>query len=178
MKRNDRRAFTLVEMLLATTISALVMGAVLMILANLSRDRWRLNRAQAVVSTQPLLEQLRWDLANATTMAQSPDGQRLTLVGNGGIDPDTLTPSGRLAHVVYRADNGALVREQYYLDDPVRPQQWRETVAGAFRELTVIPRGIAMPIASDQVMTFRLPQRVQLRVQWAGVQIDQELWIK
>lgn len=182
-----KSGFTLIEMLLATTISAVLMGAVLMILANLSRDRWRLDRAQSAKSMQPLLEQLRWDLTNATTMSQSPGGQRLTLIGHGGIDPDTLTPTGRLSRVVYRAEHGALVREQFYLDDPVRPQQWRELVAAGFKDFAIIPRGVVMPIVEDpeapdrrpgEGAIIRVPQRLQLRVDLADAHLNEELWIK
>ncbi len=124
-----RSAFTLIELLVATVLSAVLIMAVLAILSGLSRDRIRLTQAQSRPHAEMLVERLRWDLANARTMSQSPDGQSLLLIGHGGIDPDSFSTTGRLARVVYRCHQqgklSVLTREQEYLDEPARPRAWR-----------------------------------------------------
>jgi prepilin-type N-terminal cleavage/methylation domain-containing protein len=131
--------FTLIELLVATALSAVLISAVLNILACLSRDRARLDRASAVPSPAPLLESLRWDLRNAGSMSQSARG--LVLIGHGGIDPQALTPTGRLTRVTYRLVHDKsmqlLVREQEYLDDPALPQHWREIMAVGIKEFVI-----------------------------------------
>ena len=146
--------FTLVELLLATALSAVLMSAVLSILAALSRDRVRLDKARAVPATAPILDRIQWDIRNAVTMSELSQG--LVLIGHGGIDPKILTPNGRLTRVTYRTINEggsrALVREQAYLDDPFRPQPWRGIVAVGVTDLTVSPEsGMARDSGSGLV---------------------------
>src|SRR2546423_10133577 len=107
------RGFTLVEVLLATVLAALLLGGVLTVTAAMSRDS-----ARAAMPTElprsPIVQLLEWDLTNAATMQASDDGQSLTLVGNGALDPRTMSSNARLARVVYRIDprTRALTREQ------------------------------------------------------------------
>jgi hypothetical protein len=65
-------------------------------------------------------------------MQVSDDGQSFTLVGNDALDPQTLSPTGRMARVVYQIDphTRALARQQRYVDDAIRPEPWVELVAG------------------------------------------------
>ncbi len=141
-RRRQGVAFTLVEMLVATVLSAVLMGAVLAALAGVARDRRTvrsLNRPTATAA----LDLLEWDLANADTAdtdaVAAGTADVLTLVGNDGIDRRSLAPDGRRVRVVYRAAGPVLWRRQEYLDDPARPDPWQERVAGDFRSLTLRP---------------------------------------
>ncbi|HSV13046.1 MAG TPA: prepilin-type N-terminal cleavage/methylation domain-containing protein, partial [Tepidisphaeraceae bacterium] len=62
-----RRAFTLLEMLLATALAAVLMLAVLTMLAGVSRDGHRVRAAATSASPaqQAITERVRWDIVNA-----------------------------------------------------------------------------------------------------------------
>lgn len=173
-----RRAFTLIEMLLAVVLSAMLIAALLVVLGGVARDRRIIRTINSAQGHDALLTQLRWDLANARTMTQSDDGLSLTLVGHGAIDRRTLTPTGRLVSVTYRytpGHSGALIREQECLDDPAQPQRWQETVAWDVTALSATPAG-ADPVAGG--VAVLVPQRVRLRLETTGDVIDRELWLK
>src|SRR2546430_271794 len=94
------RAFTLLEMLLATILAAILMGGVLAMSAALARDQKRLS-SRAESNADGIIELLRFDLANARTMTQSNEGRMLVLVGHAGLDRRSLTATNRLTRVVY-----------------------------------------------------------------------------
>ena len=152
-----RRGFTLIEMLLATVLAALLLGGVLAVTAAMSKDS-----ARAAIPSEParspIVRLLEWDLTNAATMQTSDDGQSLTLVGNGALDPSTLSANGRLARVVYRIDphTRALSREQRYLDDEIRSEPWVELLGTGVKRLDV-----SASIESD----LKIPNRVSISIE-------------
>ena len=123
------RGFTLVEMLLAAVLTAVLLGGVMSVSAAVARDARRTAARTDSTALDAALDLIRWDLSNAPAPA---DGT-LAFTGHGGLDRDSLRPDGRRARVAYRIRPGAgLVREQRYLDDPARPEPWAELVlAGA-----------------------------------------------
>ena len=133
-----RRAFTLIEMLVAAALTAVLLAGVLSVSAALARDARRTSaRATDAAGTDAAFELIRWDLLNAQTIAS--DGP-LTLTGHGGLSRDTMRPTGRLARVTYSIRRGVgLVREQRYLDDQVRPEPWSELVIGGATEIETLP---------------------------------------
>lgn len=154
-----RRGFTLIEMLLATVLAALLLGGVLTVTAAMSKDSARTTTLPEPARS-PIVRLLEWDLTNAATMQPSDDGQSLTLVGNGALDPRTMSPDGRLARVVYRIDPRirALTREQRYLDDDIRPEPWVELLGTGVKRLDVsaniesdlkIPNHLSISIERD-----------------------------
>jgi prepilin-type N-terminal cleavage/methylation domain-containing protein len=126
---NRRGAFSLIEMLLATALAAVLMGAVLTLVAGVYRDARMMQR----LSSRPvggLLEGIARELGNVESFSQASDGRELALIGNIGIDRRTLSADSRLARVVYRVGpGGSLRREQTYIDAPERPAPWGELVA-------------------------------------------------
>jgi prepilin-type N-terminal cleavage/methylation domain-containing protein len=199
MKRSGRnmnhRAFSLIEMLVATALASVLMYAVLLVAANLSRDRKMLTQMNSD-PPQPVVDLLRWDISNADTASQRADGQVLILIGHGGVDRATLLPNGRLAQITYRITNrpvtGTLVRQQEYLDDPVRPDAWQELVAAGATDIAIRPASgdvsyvsntdpFSPQDASPQRQprtTMRLPSRVRLHIDMKPMGVDEELWIK
>jgi prepilin-type N-terminal cleavage/methylation domain-containing protein len=144
---NSRRAFSLIEMLLAATLVAMLMAAVLALLGGVNRDMRTMRQAsQHDSGAQAAADLLGRDLLNAQSVS-APDvqsGYGVTIVGNAGIDRDTLGPDGRLVRVIYRVGrDGALRREQSYLDDPDRPQRWESLAASGISELSVARNGTA-----------------------------------
>jgi type II secretory pathway pseudopilin PulG len=133
-----RSGFTILEVLLATVLAALLLGGVLGISATLARDERRLRRAASDdtgAAADAAVEMIRWDLANASDVTGSRDGREIVLVGHGSLDPETLRPTNRLARVVYAIRPGVgLLRQQRYLDDAARPRPWSDLVlSGATR---------------------------------------------
>lgn len=126
------RAFTLIEMLVAAVLTAVLLGGVMTVSSALARDARRTsNRMTDTGAIDAAFDLIRWDLTNASSGA---DG--LALTGHGGLNRATLRPDGRLARVVYRIRAGAgLVREQRYLDDPARPEPWSDLVLAGATEI-------------------------------------------
>jgi type II secretory pathway component PulJ len=160
-----RDAFTLIEMLLATTLTALLMGGVLMLLGGANRDAQTLRR-QAEPQLGGLFALLTQDLANATELSQSADATLVELSGNIGIDGRSLRQDGRLVRVSYQVGSGGVLqRRQVYLDAPDRPQPWSELAA-----INVEGLGI--------VSTAADPTRVRIVIATAGGTIAREVRIR
>ena len=178
-----RGGFTLVEILLAVTLATVLMAAVLAVLGGVGRDRKRLATDGQPTRPVAAMELLRWDLINATTITTTADG--VVLRGHGGIDPASLTPNNRLTRVTYRVrrggdsrnDGGAssLIREQRYLDDPVRPEPWADLVLRGVRGVAITPAGGGTTGAEK-------PARVSVTLLrdggGAGGTVTEHLWVK
>jgi prepilin-type N-terminal cleavage/methylation domain-containing protein len=192
-----RSGFSLIELLVATALSAMLMAAVLAILAGVSRDRKRLTAAQNLPSPQAMINRFQWDLTNAQTLSQSPDGHSLELIGHCAIDYKTLAPNGRLVTVDYRlyqdGDTSCLVREQKYLDDPAAPSPWRELISIGVTNFRVIARSTdeltanqqepstGLILASDlrpKAPVIHVPERVRLQITMPTGMVDRELWVR
>ncbi len=141
--RSRRPAFTLIEMLLASTLAALLMAGVLFLTASLSRDRQRLESRTQSEPLDAAFDLLRRDLASTAAMIPSPRGDGIALIGSAGLDPAALTADGRLCRITWRirrqGDRSMLLREQAFLDDPIRPQPWTEVVAIDATALAITP---------------------------------------
>jgi prepilin-type N-terminal cleavage/methylation domain-containing protein len=199
---NSRRAFSLFEMLVATILAAILMGGVLWMSAALARDQQRL-AARSETSIDGIVQLLRFDLANARTMTQSPDGRVLVLIGHGGLDRRTLAATNRLARVTYRIDSergGTLSRTQEYIDDRVRPQRWSELFATNVARIDAISASGDSEIVSEPAVSasmfasghrigdvkivpqappsLTVPTRVRLRIASSSAPVDQEIWIR
>jgi prepilin-type N-terminal cleavage/methylation domain-containing protein len=134
----NRRAFSLIEMLLATVLVAVLMGGVLMLLGGVNRDV-RTMRQISPQDNSALMELISRDLSNAIAVRWDEGERWITAAGNVGIDQRTMRSDGRLARVTYRIDSrNVLHREQIYLDDSARPQPWSELAGMGIRGLTVV----------------------------------------
>jgi len=175
----SRRGFTLIEVIVATMLTTVLLGIVLAATASLSRDRKRLaaaNHGTRPAEVHALLDLLRQDLTNARSFASSEDGRVLEITGYAGLSRDAMAPVGRLAHVTYevRTTDGpgphsCLVRSQRYLDDPVRPDRWTELVAVGVQRLSV-------SAASPQ--TGVMPAQVAVRIDLSSQVIEQKVWLR
>jgi len=193
----NRRAFSLIELMIATALSVALMGAVLAILSNIARDTRRLAGAEASSASQNLVELLQRDLSSSRTMIQAPDGSVLVLVGHGWIDSTTLNPTGRLARVTYQCVREGqtrwLIRQQESMDDPGLPKRWRTLVAANVQSLLVSPvvtdqsapdpRAVMDENANDPPATrfggaISVPPRVRLHIALDHAEVSQELWVK
>jgi prepilin-type N-terminal cleavage/methylation domain-containing protein len=193
------RAFTLIEMLLATTLAAILMGGVLVAAGAVSRDRLRMASREAKAHSGQMLEVVRRDLANGMALVGLMNGDGFEIMGCGAIDPRTLLPNQRLARVRYRVARqgrgaGVLVREQAYLDDPIRPDRWNEVVAVNVTRVAVTPLsgdGEAVRIGEDVserlravdggaaiVQGTRVASRVRVRIEMTNGVVDGEMVLR
>jgi hypothetical protein len=198
---NGRRVgFTLVEMLLATVLAAIMMGGVLTAASTVARDRRRMEARQAVGHEQGLAELVRRDLANGLAIVGPVTPEGFELVGHGGIDPRTMVANQRLCRVAYRVVRrgggraGVLVREQAYLDDPIRRDPWREVVAVGVTRVgltSLAAEGEPVRVSEEvverlrslrggvaEVGAVRVPARVRLRVEFGEGVVDRELVLR
>jgi hypothetical protein len=198
---NRHRAFTLLEMLLATMLSVILIGGVLAMSAALARDQKRLSsRPQS--NADGVIELIRFDLANARTMTQSADGQNVIFIGHGGLDRRSFAATNRLTRVIYRVDpdHGVLTRRQEYLDDPARPQKWEELLATGVARIDVIAAsndgepvreravsaallgarriGDVKIVPADMPLSITVPSRVHVRIASATSPVDREIWVR
>ena len=91
-----RRAFSLIEMLVATVLVAVLMGGAMMLLAGVNRDVRTMSGAGRD-HVDRVLDLMTRDLENAAATLTSADGRSIVLLGNVGIDRGTLAHDGRLA---------------------------------------------------------------------------------
>jgi prepilin-type N-terminal cleavage/methylation domain-containing protein len=182
------RGFTLVEMMLATVLAAMLMAGVMTVASGLSRDRRRMEARVSDDRPAVLLDLIRRDLVNATAIVRHPDRGETILIGHGGLDPRTMTPSARLAKVTYRAVQqgrpSVLLREQRYLDDPIRPAAWSEIVMTGvvdFRLLTdsageepvQLGEDVSLRAGVAGARAVRVPARARLRIEHARGVMDE-----
>lgn len=187
--------FTLIELLAAAALAAVLMGAVLVVMAALGRDRARLSAVEDRAGPHAALtDLLRWDLTNAATFEAGTDGRSLVLTGHGSLDPRTFRPNGRLVRIVYRALGargapGPLVREQAYLDDPIRPEPWTELAAAGAISVNVVPTSRdAQPVIDpdapggtippEAARRLRMPSRLRVRVVLDSGLVDEEVRVR
>ena len=174
-----RRGFTLIELMLASTLSVLLIGGVLFALSSLSRDTRATAPKDPTAELKATLDLLQWDLSNARSASQSGDHRSLVLEGHGAIAPDTLRPNGRLARVVYscqlRGGTWRLTRAQQYLDDPARPQNWTDLVGLGVNAVEVLPVGGQ---AGQEAESQKIPQWVGLRVYGVGGAVEKQVCIR
>jgi len=171
-----RGGFTLLELMLASTLSVLLIGGVLFALASLARDTRNAVAKDPAVELKGTLELLQWDLSNARSVSQSADHRTVVLEGHGGIGPDTLRPNGRLARVIYscqlRGGAWRLTRGQQYLDEPARPQNWTDLVGVGINAVEILPAG------SMETDSKTMPQWVRVRVYGQGVAVEKQICIR
>ena len=192
-----RAGFTLIEMLVAGAIAALLVGGMALMLGGLGRDRARLHARSDAGHAEQTLELIRRDLTNATSVLAQPN--LVTIEGFGGIDRSAMVCTNRAARIVYRVrrdgTRSALVREQRFLDDPVRTEPWAEVVASGATRLTITsdatPDPPALAVEPDEMPTATAaatspassnkgsaPALVRVRIEFVDGVIDQELRIR
>ncbi len=124
-------AFTMIEMLAATALTALAMVVVLRVIAGIGQSRSAL-MAQENRNPWPasLTQLVRWDIAHAQKMFTTADG--FSLEGVGGLDPTTRAPDGQPVNIQYTivtvGQTRWLVRRQTPLNTSAGGDAWSEMV--------------------------------------------------
>jgi len=117
---HHRGGFTIVELLVSTLLAAMLMTAIMGLAASASRSREFMDKAdtEPAWSTR-LIELLRWDLQNATTVRIS--GKTVSIEGFGYLSPIDGSAGHRRVGVTYLIetdddDRSVLVRKQVQHD--------------------------------------------------------------
>ncbi|MDB5324093.1 MAG: hypothetical protein JWN40_5724 [Phycisphaerales bacterium] len=164
-----RKAFTLVELLAANVLAALLIVAILTIIGALGRDR----RAHAALdhdrTTQTTNDNLRrliqWDFSNATRW-RLVDGAYF-FQSHGSLDPQTLVPTTLPVTVRYELNESAgkrwLTRSQTPRDKTA-DGAWSAPLCADVADLALASadNGLAPP----QSVWQNLPSQVRLTLTW------------
>jgi type II secretory pathway pseudopilin PulG len=95
-----RRAFTILELLVATALTALLLLAVFHVIGSLGRSRAALaQQTDSGAWRSDLLQTLRYDLINSTAANFHRDG--ITLTGHGALQRPTFSHSHEPVTIVY-----------------------------------------------------------------------------
>lgn len=175
------RGFTLIELIAATALGALLMILLTGVLRSIVLQQRRAHRVAAQVPPSVILaDQIRRDLQNARSVAS--DAQSLSLTGLLGQDPTSRLPTQRPARVIYTIQRISgttyLVRT---LEQDVE-QRGRQTIRsvlwrGASRIDTVVSsnpllgqsaqptraQGARSPIDTDSLANH-MPSRVEVSI--------------
>lgn len=170
-----KRAFTILELLAATALTAVLMVAVLHLVGSLGRGRDAITKhADDSAWRMDLLEMLRRDLTNATQMTMAQN--RVVLIGSGALARGSLVPQHEPVTVTYEIaganGRGCLVRRQSPRDGASRQPGWSELVCPnlmsfAIEPVSGMPAAPASPAA--QVSAWQaIPPVVHVRLVGAG----------
>lgn len=126
-----RPGVTLLEVLIATVLTLLLMTALTGVIRQMRQSRDALTLSESTHWQLELQRQLRWDLQNARSLVTYPYG--FTLYGYGGRDWNTgelvLRPSEVLYRVEWRGEDPVLLREEKELNRSLPLKIHRELVA-------------------------------------------------
>lgn len=100
LPRIHHRGFTVVELIGALALSALLMAAVLTASTAIARGLADAPPSQQRIEwAAPAIEQMQWDLVNATVLTEADEG--FVLTGAMGLHGRTLEPTQRMVRVRY-----------------------------------------------------------------------------
>jgi hypothetical protein len=135
-----RSAMTLVELLAATILAALLMAAVLGVLKAITREEKALKGNTTGENWEAqFVRQLEWDLANSRTVTVTPTG--FQLVGFAGRDFASGAPLHCRTSIEYAVHNlrggSVLVRNEAHLDSPDLDNQSLELVCNRIERIVL-----------------------------------------
>jgi type II secretory pathway pseudopilin PulG len=140
--RRHYSAFTLIELVIASALAALLMVGVMMVLTGIIRDRKRLSAAPSSEPASPaaLAEILRRDLSCSTQFSVLADGS-IQINGLSALDDKTLQSIDRPSLITYRLSDRdglrMLIRDEAMQDEPVQPHSLRTLLATHVSEFKI-----------------------------------------
>ena len=182
-----RKAFTLLELLLANLLIAILLGALLLLISSLSREQKKTTAALDRDPTNSILALLRHDLSNSESARSFPNQRGFILTGHAGLDPRSLTPTDRRTRVIYeirrKANVLCLIREQSYLDDPIKPQRFDQLIATNVTSLSISGASASTPVDDDELniddtAAFTLSSSVSIHLGMPNRAMNQELFLR
>lgn len=181
-----RSAFTLLELLLANMLIAILLGALLLVISSLGRAQKRMSAARDHDPAALIMNLLRRDLANSENVRLLPNQRGFVLTGHAALDQKSLAPIDRRTRVVYeirrRASNFCLTREQILLDDPIKPQRFEELVATNVVSLSLSAAGATVinedELTAEENPALQVPSTFTVRLAFPDRAINQELILR
>ena len=181
-----RRAFTLLELLLANLLIAILLGALLLVISSLARQQKKISALPNQDSSNSIFDLLRRDLANSESARALPNQRGFILIGHAGLGSKSLAPTDRRTRVIYeirrRASTLCLVRDQTYLDDPIRPQHFEEVVAANITALSLAAASATLAddeeLNLDETAAFTIPSSVTIQLTTPSRAINRELLLR
>jgi hypothetical protein len=137
-----RKAFTTLELLAATALTALLMVTVLQVVGSIGRTRAAMAKQGEVGAWRSdVIDAIRHDLSNSTRARFDPD--RVTLTGHAALDRGTMAAAHEPVTVTYGfvtvAGRGWLYRRQAPRDGVSDQPAWRELLCPDVTGFTVRP---------------------------------------
>lgn len=173
-----RRGFTIVELLVASALAALLMVGVLRVAASIRLDPVKSSSQDAWLDR--FVDLLRWDLSHARTISRK--GGRFTLTGYGFLhqadedqpDDADIASAHRPVSIEYfvaaEEDIGWLIRRQTNLDELTNQSISASLVCGNVVGFELEPDFTAQELASSIVdwgeIPAAMPSRVRLTLHW------------
>ncbi len=170
-----RRAFTLLELLAATALSALLMVAVLHVLGTIGRDRRTMAaRRGPQVWRADLLDGFRRDLTGSTGVRYG--NNTLVLTGQAALDRRTFAPRDEPVTVIYRLamlhGRSWLTRRQEARNARGNESSWMELLCPDVAAFLVRPvdagPGLGAPLEETADAPRSLPGSVIVHIVIAG----------
>ena len=140
------KGFSVIEILVATTLAAMLMIATLGLSSSISKT----NKIFEKIDSEPawvtqFCELLQWDLANATKIQTGKN--KIILEGYGTLDRRHYAPNHSRVRVTYilkkLGEHNWVVREQEKLDDLTNRNRWADFVCtgvASFQAKTIYPK--------------------------------------
>jgi len=175
--QSRRQGFTMIELLAASTLTAMMMVFVLGSVSGLTVRQKELEKSDRSPSWKNrLVEQLRWDLTNAEIV--EVQANRLLLTGFGGRDWKTGNPTQRRTEIVYEVkltnNHGRLMRHETHVDELTNTNRRSDLMAlGIASIAAVFPDEITTE--GTPVWRVRYPNAVRVLIRdVAGQMVIQE----
>jgi prepilin-type N-terminal cleavage/methylation domain-containing protein len=185
--RRARTAFTLIELLAASALAALLMLVLFQVIGSLGRTRAAMTHASRAAGPAPasqsawktdLLDVLRWDLANASTIQL--EANQLTLEGTAALDRRSLAVGQEPVTIVYaierRGGRSCLVRRQSTRGMLRHNAEWSELVGADVTAFELAPVR-AKSVLNLPTASTRFPIRVRIDGP-AGLLLDEMLVVR
>lgn len=142
---HKRSAFTLIEMLLATILTAVLMVGVLAVIARIANPMQHASDidtdATPYVESEMLVQIFAADLAHARTIHALPG--ELRLMGYTSLEPQRRTRTQRPTHIHYRVASVDrqpwLLRDEYPLDGQTKSISHTELIAQGVTRIALDP---------------------------------------
>jgi prepilin-type N-terminal cleavage/methylation domain-containing protein len=182
MKRKANRAFTLIELLAATALGAMLMAAVLVVVGSAVSQEMAMREAESdlLVPTR-VADLMRWDLEQSRNI--SIGDSRIALEGYGAIRAEDLASVHRPATVVYRlhriAERSFLVREQIRPDQITSRNAWLELICADVNRFELKPVEDQQPPGAGAAPRVPRAYRLLIEAEGAGrLAIEQTLVLR
>lgn len=179
------KGFTMVELLLATSLAVLLMTGSLYVVSTLRAESLDERSGLREIEPGQLVEMMRWDFVHATQAKL--DVNRITLHGYGNrISPDDASRQVNASErqpvqvdyfILTVGPRQFLARRQAHLQQRSNQNDWTELVCAGIVGLELRPVGIGerfSAVASGSGSGFPLPNQVRLLIHSAGKTAEQK----